>query len=89
VRAEQREPRGRAVQVDPMEPMLKPPGTEHMKLNCGILLSTVAFKCYLRRYSACAARDFTCDELCGAPLRCGAHFCQSACHQGRVLNPKP
>jgi hypothetical protein len=24
---------GRAVQVDPMKPMLKPPGTKHLRLN--------------------------------------------------------
>jgi len=29
--------------------MLKPPGTKHLKLECGILLSTFAFKFNLRR----------------------------------------
>jgi len=38
------------VQVDPMKPMLKPPGTKHLKLKCGVLLSAFAFKFYLRRY---------------------------------------
>ena len=42
---------GRAVQVDPMKPNLKPPGTKRLKLNCGILLSTYAFKFNLRRYT--------------------------------------
>jgi len=43
---------GRAVQVDPMKPMVKPPGTERLKLKCDILLSTSAFKSNLRRYRA-------------------------------------
>jgi hypothetical protein len=33
-----------------MEPMLTPPGTKHLKLNCVILLSTFAFNFNLRRY---------------------------------------
>jgi len=27
-------PQGRAVQVDPIKPFLKPPGTKHLKLKC-------------------------------------------------------
>ena len=42
--------RGRAVQVDPMTPVLKPPGTNRLKLQYDILLSTSAFKFNLRRY---------------------------------------
>ena len=46
---------GLAVQVDPvklkLKPMLKPPGTERLKVKCGILLSNYAFKFDLRRYS--------------------------------------
>ena len=41
---------GRAVQVDPMKPKLKPPGTTHLNLNCDILLSTSAIKFNLHRY---------------------------------------
>ena len=41
---------GWAVQIDPIKPMLKPPGTKRLKLNCDVLLSTFAFKLYLRRY---------------------------------------
>jgi len=33
-----------------MKPMMKPPGTKHLKLKCDILLSTCAFKFNLRRY---------------------------------------
>jgi hypothetical protein len=42
--------RGTAVQVDPIKPKLKPPGTKLLKLKCDILLSTSAFKSNLRRY---------------------------------------
>jgi hypothetical protein len=42
---------GRAVQVDPMKPNLKPPGRKHLKLKCNILLSTSAFKFNLRRHN--------------------------------------
>jgi hypothetical protein len=42
---------GRAVQVDPIKPKLKPPGTKRLKLNCDVLLSTSAFKFNLRRYT--------------------------------------
>jgi len=42
---------GRAAQVDPIKPMLKPPGTKRLKLKCVILLSTSAFKFNLRRYN--------------------------------------
>jgi len=43
------------VQVDPIKPTLKPPGTERLKLNCEILLSTSDFKFNLRRYTKEAA----------------------------------
>jgi len=43
--------RGRAVQVDPIKPALKAPGTKRLKLRCDVLLSTSAFKFKLRRYS--------------------------------------
>ena len=37
------------MQVDPIKPKLKPPGTKHLKLQCDILVSTSAFKFNLRR----------------------------------------
>ena len=40
---------GRAVQVDPMKPKLKPSGTKRLKLKCDILPSTSAFNFNLRR----------------------------------------
>jgi len=42
---------GRAVQVDPIKPTLKPTGTKRLKVKCDILLSTCAFKFVLRRYT--------------------------------------
>ena len=42
---------GRAVQVDPIKPKLKPPGTKRLKLNCDILVSSSAFEFNLRRYT--------------------------------------
>ena len=42
--------RGRAVQVDPMKPTLKAPGSEHSKLKSDDLLSNFAFNFNLRRY---------------------------------------
>jgi len=39
------------VQVYPIKPKLKPPGTKRLKLNCDVLLSTSAFKINLRRYN--------------------------------------
>jgi hypothetical protein len=46
---------GRAVQVNPMQPKLKPPGTERLKLKCDILPPTFAFKFNLRRYTTAPA----------------------------------
>jgi hypothetical protein len=39
------------VQVDPVKPKLKLPGTKRLKLKCNILLSTSALKFNLRRYT--------------------------------------
>jgi hypothetical protein len=39
------------VQVDPIKPKLKPPGTKHLKKpKCDVLLSSSDFKCNLRHY---------------------------------------
>ena len=43
------------MQVDPINPTLKPPGTKHLKLKCDILLSRSAFKFNLRHYSGVCA----------------------------------
>ena len=38
------------MQVHPIQPKLKPPGSKRLKLKCDALLSTFAFKFNLRRY---------------------------------------
>jgi len=43
------------VQVDPIKPTLKAPGSERLKLNCDILPPTSAFKSNLRRYTVAGA----------------------------------
>jgi len=42
---------GRAVQVDPIKPVLKAPGTKRLKLNSDDPLSKFAFRFNLRRYT--------------------------------------
>ena len=42
---------GRAVQVDPMKPKLKPPGTKRLKPKCDTLPSISAFKFHLHHYT--------------------------------------
>jgi len=43
---------GKTVQVDPLKPKLKPPGTKRLKLEYDGLLSNIGFKFNLRRYSS-------------------------------------
>jgi hypothetical protein len=60
---------GRAVQVDPFKPKLKPPGTMRLKLYSDALLSTFAFKFGLRRYTPCTGagtRTLTSSSTRGA-----------------------
>jgi len=42
---------GRPVQVDPMKPVLAPPGTNRLTLECDTLLSSFAFNSNLRRFN--------------------------------------
>ena len=59
---------GRAVQVDPMKPTLKPPGTKRLILRCDIPLSTSALKFNLRRYTMDAIdENIGCDDVTGLP----------------------
>ena len=48
---------GRAVQVNPIIPKLKPPGTKLLKLNCDELLSTSAITFNSRRYTKAFATE--------------------------------
>ena len=47
---------GRAVQVGPMKPTLKAPGTKRLKLKYDVPLSNFAFKFNLRRYTPARRR---------------------------------
>jgi hypothetical protein len=49
--------RGKAVQVDPIKPTLKPPRINLLTLKYDILVSNVAFKFNLRRYTVVAAKS--------------------------------
>jgi len=52
------------VQVDPIKPKLKPPGTKRVKLESDVLLSNIAFKLHLRHYTKVPLID----SLCGVTL---------------------
>ena len=56
---------GRAVQVDPIKPKLKPPGTKRLKLEYDGQLSNFGFKFNLRRYNlvVCSLRRDMLDYL--------------------------
>ena len=49
------------MQVDPINPTSKAPGTKHMKLKCDDLLSNLAFNFNLRRYNEGSSLTF--DKL--------------------------
>jgi len=70
---------GKAVQVDPMKPTLKPPGTKRSKLRCDKLLSTSAFKFKLRRYSV--------EVLCNPECDNGACGRRQALFKAKVASP--
>jgi len=57
------------VQVDPIKPTLKPPGTKRLKVECGILLLTPAFKFNFRRYNEVAPHQDS-TFLYTSPLTC-------------------
>jgi hypothetical protein len=51
------------VQVDPIKPMLKPPGAKRLKLKCDMMLSTSASKFNLRRYSEVEITEPIAEEV--------------------------
>jgi len=62
--------RGRAVQVDPIRPKLKPPGIKRLKLETDGLLSNFGFKFSLRRYTGEGFEDDDDDDIeAGADTR--------------------
>jgi hypothetical protein len=64
------------VQVDPIRPALKSPGSERLKLKSEELLSNFGFKFNLRRYIVAEASERDDDDLDGwdgrVHQRCGA-----------------
>ena len=50
------------MQVDPIEPTLKAPGTERLKLKCEILLPTSAFKLTRAGTAGCDSRQAAAAE---------------------------
>jgi len=61
---------GRAVQVDPIKPALKAPGTKRLELIYDGPLSDFAFKFKLRRYTSCAPRTSSSTRTRATPT-CG------------------
>jgi len=70
--AEEVAAQGWAVQVDPIKPMLKPPKTKRLKLQCDILLPTSAFKVNLRRYSKGCRQRSSGMTSAGRDAGCGS-----------------
>jgi hypothetical protein len=60
---------GRAVQVEPMKPQLKPTGTKRLTLSCDILLSGFAFQFNLRRYTTATCWCTLARRRCRCPTR--------------------
>jgi hypothetical protein len=52
------------VQVGPIKPKLKPPGTERLKLMCDIRHSSSAFKFNLHRYNKAQGSEYRAVVLC-------------------------
>jgi len=60
--------RGREVQVDPIKPTLKPPGSKRLKLEDEKALSNFAFKFNLRRYTVFQSAPFISRDQRAAQL---------------------
>ena len=61
---------GKAVQVDPIKPMLKAPGPERLKLKYNEPLSSFAFKFKLRRYTKVRLAEAT--RICASVMEVGS-----------------
>jgi hypothetical protein len=62
--------RGGAVQVDPIKPKLKAPGTKRLQLKCDEPLSSSAFKFNLRRYNVVSNIDVMTETVMGFQNQC-------------------
>jgi hypothetical protein len=58
---------GKAVQVDPIKPTLKAPGTQRLKLQHDEVLSSFAFHFSLRRYTTARASEQGCTAPISSP----------------------
>jgi len=63
---------GRAVQLDPIKPTLKAPGTKRLKLKSDEPLLKFAFSFNLRRYSQVHSRTFRVEEPSAPAAGAGA-----------------
>jgi len=59
------------VQVDPMKPKLKPPGTKLLKLKCDKLLSNHAFKINLRLYTEAGHTEYSEETILSSLIHRG------------------
>ena len=73
------------MQVDPIKPKLRPPGTKRWKANCDVLLSTSAFKFNLRRYNKdwCKKRTRENEEAAAAEAAAAAVTAEASGSGGR------
>ena len=76
---------GRAVQVDPIKPMLKAPGTKRLKLKYNKLLSSFAFKINLRRFTLAHGRAEGGDMPAAAAL----YYSRGQAHAGLAGSTPP
>jgi hypothetical protein len=77
------------VQVDPIEPKLKLPGTERLKLKCDILLSTSAFKFNMRRYTLAGAEGELAEFTAMAEEATGHHNDRQNIHYHHRVKAAP
>jgi hypothetical protein len=75
--------RGRVVQVDPMKPTLKAPGSMHLNLRYEEPLSNFAFKFNLRRYTAVSVSNDLVTLYSLRTIRPGGELTVSVIHQTR------
>ena len=71
------------MQVDPIKPTLKPPGTHLLKSKCGILVSTSAFEVNLRRYIKAATAVISSTYQSVAPIVLKEQFKVERCRLTR------
>ena len=71
-----------------MKPILKPPGTKHLKLQCDIVLSTFAFKSNMHHYILVKRNTMLTKEI-HAWVDKHDNDKENKEKAGPTLNPKP